>query len=116
MRQHTHPLPQTMSTSITLADLPLASSALIYIAEHQEYFSENDLIIDIARFESGVTTVIARFCESLSQAEKFLVAHPNEAKAIVRTKLEDDYAYIQSVWSQYNFSLPGPIAHSRYGG
>jgi len=50
-------------------------------------------------------TVIARFWESLSQAEKFLIAHPNEAKAIVRTRLEYDDAYLESVWAQYNFSL-----------
>lgn len=45
--------------SITLADLPLASSALFYIAEHQGYFSENDLDITLAPYESGVATMDA---------------------------------------------------------
>jgi NitT/TauT family transport system substrate-binding protein len=50
-------------------------------------------------------TVIARFWKSLSQAEGFLVAHPEQAKAIVRTRLEHNHAYFESVWGQYNFSL-----------
>jgi NitT/TauT family transport system substrate-binding protein len=50
-------------------------------------------------------TVIARLWESLSQAEEFLIAHPDQAKAIVRTRLEYENAYLEPLWNQYYFSL-----------
>lgn len=49
--------------------------------------------------------LVRRFLKSLSQAEKFLVQHPAEAKAIIRKRLNYDEAYSNSVWPQYTFSL-----------
>ena len=48
---------------------------------------------------------IVRFWKSLAQAEKFLTLHPDEAKTIVRKRLDYDSTYIETVWPQNTFSL-----------
>jgi ABC-type nitrate/sulfonate/bicarbonate transport system substrate-binding protein len=48
---------------------------------------------------------IIRFWKSLAQAEEFLARHPDEAKAIVRKRLNYDDGYMKTVWPQYTFSL-----------
>jgi NitT/TauT family transport system substrate-binding protein len=46
-----------------------------------------------------------RFLKSLAQAEEYLIRHPAEAKAIVQKRLNLDAAYLETVWSQNQFSL-----------
>ena len=46
-----------------------------------------------------------RFLKSLAQAEEYLIRHPAEAKAIVQKRLNLNTAYIETVWSQNQFSL-----------
>jgi ABC-type nitrate/sulfonate/bicarbonate transport system substrate-binding protein len=48
---------------------------------------------------------VRRFLTSLSQAEGYLFNNPAEARAIVRKRLNLDAAYMESVWSQNQFSL-----------
>ena len=48
---------------------------------------------------------VRRFLTSLSQAEDYLFDNPAEARAIVRKRLNLDAAYMESVWSQNQFSL-----------
>jgi NitT/TauT family transport system substrate-binding protein len=46
-----------------------------------------------------------RFVKSLAEAEEYLIRHPAEAKAIIQKRLNLDAAYIETVWSQNQFSL-----------
>jgi ABC-type nitrate/sulfonate/bicarbonate transport system substrate-binding protein len=48
---------------------------------------------------------VRRLLTSLSQAEDYLFDNPAEARAIVRKRLNLDAAYMESVWSQNQFSL-----------
>jgi NitT/TauT family transport system substrate-binding protein len=49
--------------------------------------------------------VIGRLLRALVQAENYAASHPNEAKAIVRKRLQYDDAYINAVWPEYQFSV-----------
>jgi ABC-type nitrate/sulfonate/bicarbonate transport system substrate-binding protein len=46
-----------------------------------------------------------RFLQSLAQAEEYLLRHPAEAKAILQKQLNVDAAYVETLWSQNQFSL-----------
>lgn len=49
--------------------------------------------------------LIVRFLRSLALAEEYVILHPVEAKAIVQKQLSVDAAYMDTVWSQNQFSL-----------
>jgi NitT/TauT family transport system substrate-binding protein len=51
------------------------------------------------------TDRVRRFLKSLREAEDYLVRHPDEAKAIVRKRLNYDDSYIASVWPGHQFTL-----------
>ncbi len=51
------------------------------------------------------TDTVRRFLKSLQEAEDYLVRHADEAKAIVRKRLNYDDSYIASVWPQHQFTL-----------
>jgi len=46
-----------------------------------------------------------RFLQSLAQAEDYLLQHPAEAKTILQKQLNVDAAYVETLWSQNQFSL-----------
>ena len=48
---------------------------------------------------------VKRLLKSLQEAEDYLVRHPEEAKAIVKKRLNYDDSYIASVWPQHQFVL-----------
>jgi NitT/TauT family transport system substrate-binding protein len=49
--------------------------------------------------------LINRFLKSLDQAAMYAVYHPAEAKAILKERLHADDAYIETVWSNSQYSL-----------
>ena len=49
--------------------------------------------------------IVERFLKSLDQAENYMLAHPDEARAIVQKRLNYDNAYIASIWSRHQFGL-----------
>jgi NitT/TauT family transport system substrate-binding protein len=49
--------------------------------------------------------LIRRFLKSLAQAEEYLIRNPAEAKRIVQQQLNLDSDYMETVWSQNQFSL-----------
>ena len=51
------------------------------------------------------TDTVQRFLKSLLEAEDYLVRYPDEAKAIVRKRLNYEGSYISSVWPQHQFTL-----------
>jgi len=63
------------------------------------------LIISSEEWITKHPEVARRFLKSLAQAEEYLIRHPAEAKAIVQKRLNLDAAYIETVWSQNQFSL-----------
>ena len=48
---------------------------------------------------------LKRFLKALAEAEDYLVHHPDEAKAIVRKRLNYDDSYMARIWPQHRFSL-----------
>ena len=51
------------------------------------------------------TNTVTRFLKALAEAEDYLVHHPDEAKAIVRKRLNYDDSYMARIWPQHRFSL-----------
>ena len=49
--------------------------------------------------------LVSRFLKSLAQAEEYAFRHPSEAKVIVQKALNLSAAYMETVWSQNQFSL-----------
>jgi NitT/TauT family transport system substrate-binding protein len=51
------------------------------------------------------SNLLKRLVESLVQAENYIVSHQDEAKAIVRKRMNFDDAYLEMIWQRYQFSL-----------
>jgi len=51
------------------------------------------------------TETVQRFLMSLAEAEDYLARHPDEAKAIVKKRLNYDDSYIEEIWPQHQFSV-----------
>jgi NitT/TauT family transport system substrate-binding protein len=49
--------------------------------------------------------LVSRFLKSLALAEEYVIRNPAEAQAIVQKRLNLDAAYMETVWSQNQFSL-----------
>ncbi len=49
--------------------------------------------------------LVQRFLKSLAQAKQYIISHPPDAKMILQNRLNFDASYVETVWSQYRFSL-----------
>lgn len=49
--------------------------------------------------------LIERFLKSLAQAEAFITGHPTQAKEILRQTYNYDSTYVNTIWTEYQFSL-----------
>jgi NitT/TauT family transport system substrate-binding protein len=49
--------------------------------------------------------LVVRFLKSLAQAEEYVIRRPDEAKAIIQKRLNLYAAYMETVWSQNQYSL-----------
>jgi NitT/TauT family transport system substrate-binding protein len=49
--------------------------------------------------------VIKRSLKAIAQAELYVISHPSEAKAIVQKRMNYDAVFIETVWSENQFSL-----------
>ncbi len=49
--------------------------------------------------------MLRRLMKSLDQAENYIVSHQDEAKAIVRRRMNFDVTYMESLWPRYQFAL-----------
>ena len=54
---------------------------------------------------AGHPELCSRFLRSLYQAEAFVINHPAEAKAIVKSQMNFSDSYVETVWHQNQFSL-----------
>lgn len=51
------------------------------------------------------SNILRRLMKSLVQAEDYIATHQDEAKAIVRKRMNFDAAYTEIIWPRYQFSL-----------
>lgn len=51
------------------------------------------------------SNILKRLMKSLVQAEDYIVSHQDEAKAIVRKRMNFDEAYMEIIWPRYQFAL-----------
>ncbi len=51
------------------------------------------------------SNTLKRLMKSLVQAEDYIVSHQDEAKAIVRKRMNFDDAYMEVIWPRYQFAL-----------
>ena len=49
--------------------------------------------------------LITRFLTALVQAERYVINNPNEAKAVIQSRLNYSTSYMTEVWSDHEFSL-----------
>jgi NitT/TauT family transport system substrate-binding protein len=81
----------------------LADGVVIWRAQsgQLDYFN----IISTHTWVASHLEMIGRLLRSLIQAENYVVSHPDEAKAIVQERLHYDHAYINTVWTEHQFSV-----------
>lgn len=62
-------------------------------------------LVSTTNWTNNHADTIERLLKSLVQAEDYLVLHQDEAKAIVRERMNFDDAYMETIWPRYQFSL-----------
>jgi len=86
-----------------LAKERLGANAVFWSAQGgQPLFA---LIISAGEWITKHPELVTRVLKSLAQAEEYVIRNPAEAKVIVQKSLNLNAAYIETVWSQNQFSL-----------
>jgi NitT/TauT family transport system substrate-binding protein len=81
----------------------LGDNAVMWPAQsHQPLYTQ---VIAADDWIAGHPELVSKFLKSLLQAEEYAIRNPAEAKAIVQESLGLDSAYMETVWSQNQFSL-----------
>ena len=81
----------------------LGANAVVWPAQgSQPIFG---LIASTAEWITNHPELVNRFLKSLAQAEEYAIHNPAAAKGIVQKRLNLDAAYMETVWSQNQFSL-----------
>jgi NitT/TauT family transport system substrate-binding protein len=81
----------------------LGENAVVWPAQSGQPL--HGLIISSVEWATKHPDAAKRFLRSLAQAEDYLIRQAHEAKSILRKRLNLDNAYIETVWSQNQFSL-----------
>lgn len=81
----------------------LGTNATMLSAQAGQFL--NGLVISSDAWIKEHPALAERFLQSLAQAEDYLESHPAEAKVIVKEGLNLDASYMETVWSQNQFSL-----------
>ncbi len=81
----------------------LGNNAVVFPAQSGQY--SYTLVVSDSEWLSGHSNLVERFLKALDQSEEFIVINPQEAKAIVKKKLNLTDEYISRTWSQNQFSL-----------
>ena len=90
---------------------PYAESAMEGLGDNAVFWSiqsSQPLYAEAIATDTWITNnpgLVTRFLNSLSQAEDFVINHPDQAKAIVKNQMSLSDAYADKVWSQNQFSL-----------
>lgn len=81
----------------------LGANAIMWPAQsHQPLYTQ---VIATEEWITKHPELIIRFLRSMLQAEDYLIHSPAEAKAIVQRRLNLDAEYMDTVWSQNQYSL-----------
>jgi NitT/TauT family transport system substrate-binding protein len=81
----------------------LGDNAVMWpVQSHQPLYTQ---VIAADEWITGHPELVSKFLKSLLQAEEYAIRNPAEAKAIVQESLGLDSAYMETVWSQNQFSL-----------
>jgi NitT/TauT family transport system substrate-binding protein len=86
-----------------LAKERLGANAVVWPAQSGQPL--HGLIISSNEWITKHPELTRRFLKSLAQAEAYVIHNPAQAKDILQKRLNLDPAYIETVWSQNQFSL-----------
>ena len=86
-----------------LAKRRLGANAVFWPAQSSQ--PQYGLISSTEEWITKHPELVRRFLKSLAQAEEYAFRHPAEAKGIVQKALSLDASYMETVWSQNQFSL-----------
>jgi ABC-type nitrate/sulfonate/bicarbonate transport system substrate-binding protein len=86
-----------------LAKKRLGENAVVWQAQGSQ--SVFGLIVSTDEQITNHPEPVSRFLKSLAQAEEYAISNPVEAKAIVQKQLNVDAEYMETIWSQDQFSL-----------
>ncbi|HLO33503.1 MAG TPA: ABC transporter substrate-binding protein [Anaerolineales bacterium] len=86
----------------TAKDL-LGANAVVWSAQSSQPLQTQ--LISTDEWITGHPDLVNRFLKSLVLAEEYAIRNPAEAKAIVQKQLKLEAAYMDTVWSQNQFSL-----------
>jgi NitT/TauT family transport system substrate-binding protein len=110
--------PEEWVNAIVNGDIDAIATAQPYINSIKERLGANavvwsaqsgqplyGLIISTDEWITKHPELVSRFLKPLAQAEEYAIRNPAEVKAIVQKRLNLDAAYMETVWSQNQFSL-----------
>jgi len=81
----------------------LGANAVVWSAQSSQPLQTQ--VISTDEWITKHPELVNRFLKSLALAEEFAIRNPAEAKAIVQKRLNLDAVYMETVWSQNQFSL-----------
>jgi len=81
----------------------LGANATVWSAQSSQPL--NTQVISSSEWITKHSEQVSRFLKSLAQAEEYAIRNPAEARAIVQKWLNLDATYMETVWSQNQFSL-----------
>jgi len=81
----------------------LGANAFFWPAQSGQFL--HGLIISTDDWITKHPELVDRFLKSLAQAEEYALRNPSEAKAIVQKRLNLDAGYMETVWTQNQFTL-----------
>jgi NitT/TauT family transport system substrate-binding protein len=81
----------------------LGANAIVWSAQSSQPLQTQ--VISTSEWITEHPDLVIRFLRSLALAEEYAILNPAEAKAIVQQRLSLDAAYMDTVWSQNQFSL-----------
>jgi NitT/TauT family transport system substrate-binding protein len=86
-----------------LAKERLGANAVFWPAQSSQ--PQYGLISSTEEWITKHPELVRRLLKSLAQAEEYVIRNPAEAKAIVQRRLNLEASYMETVWSQNQFSL-----------
>ncbi len=88
---------------VTQINQRMGKEVITRAAQSAQYAYWN--LISTTDWTNKHSNTIERLMKSLVQAEGYLTSHQEEAKAIVRKRMNFDDEYMETIWPRYQFSL-----------
>lgn len=110
--------PEEWVNAVVKGDIDAVVTAQPYADAAQHRLGDNAIVWSVQSHQPLQTQVVStdqwitehpdlviRFLKSLTLAEEYVIHHPAEARAIIQKQINVDAAYMDTVWSQNQFSL-----------